>query len=245
MKIKKILFILFIFFLIAGCGDYFMICSLNPFYIEKNITLEDEIEGSWIAKVIPAVDIPENDNHIAATWGKLDTLCEWKIKRFAAIINYRAKNGSDSIGYNMPENYYRVEMVQTVADTAIYKFILVLFKINNVLYGDFIPEANTIFQNSLFASSNFFRVHTLARITVKNGGLDISFLGDDTMKQMISERRVRIKFKWVEETSRLLLTASSAELTAMIERYGTEKRFIDWDTQSTMLKLTPSKTVQP
>jgi hypothetical protein len=35
----------------------------------------------------------------------------------------------------------------------------------------------------------------------------------------------------------LLLTASSKDLTAMIERYANEKRFIDWEDQPAMLKL--------
>lgn len=107
------------------------------------------------------------------------------------------------------------------------------------------PEEKTVFTNSFFASSNFFRVHTLARITTNNKELKLSFLGEDTMKQIIMGRRVRIKYKWVEETKRLLLTAPSKELTAMIERYGTDKRFIDWDFQSTMLNLKSFKSDKP
>jgi hypothetical protein len=58
------------------------------------------------------------------------------------------------------------------------------------------------------------------------------------MKDMIEKKRVRVKYRWVEDAKRLLLTASSTELTNMIERYADQKRFIDWDDQPAMLKLT-------
>jgi hypothetical protein len=57
------------------------------------------------------------------------------------------------------------------------------------------------------------------------------------MKSMIEEKHVRIKYRWVADAKRLLLTASSKELTDMIERYAEEKRFIDWEDQPAMLKL--------
>jgi hypothetical protein len=57
------------------------------------------------------------------------------------------------------------------------------------------------------------------------------------MKEMIQKKRVRIQYRYVPDAGRLLLTASSKDLTAMIERYANEKRFIDWEDQPAMLKL--------
>lgn len=50
MKFKKLLLIPGLLLLFTGCDTFYMICSLNPFYIEKNITLNAQIEGSWKAK---------------------------------------------------------------------------------------------------------------------------------------------------------------------------------------------------
>jgi hypothetical protein len=80
-------------------------------------------------------------------------------------------------------------------------------------------------------------VHTLARIQVQNKQLFVSWLGADYMKRMIENKRVRIKYRYVPDAGRLLLTASSEELSAMIERYADEKRFIDWEDQPAMLHL--------
>ena len=87
------------------------------------------------------------------------------------------------------------------------------------------------------AKENYFTVHTLARISFRNKQLFVSWLGDEYMKEMIEKKRVRIKYRYVPDAGRLLLTASSEELTAMIERYADQKRFIDWEDQNAMLKL--------
>ena len=47
MKYRKLLIIAGIFLFISGCSDFMMICSLNPFFLDKNITLSPEIEGNW------------------------------------------------------------------------------------------------------------------------------------------------------------------------------------------------------
>jgi len=87
------------------------------------------------------------------------------------------------------------------------------------------------------AKENYFTVHTLARITIQNKQLKVSWLGADYMKSMIEGKRVRIKYRYVSDAGRLLLTASSNDLTEMIERYADQKRFIDWEDQPSMLQL--------
>jgi len=57
------------------------------------------------------------------------------------------------------------------------------------------------------------------------------------VKDMIEKKRVRIKYRYVPDAGRLLLTASSQDLTEMVERYADQKRFIDWEDQPAMLKL--------
>ena len=47
MKLQKLLIVSIIFLFISGCTDFIMICSLNPFYLDKNIAIVPEIEGNW------------------------------------------------------------------------------------------------------------------------------------------------------------------------------------------------------
>jgi hypothetical protein len=88
------------------------------------------------------------------------------------------------------------------------------------------------------AEENYFTVHTLARINTNNKQFNISWLGSDYMRDMIEKKRVRIKYRYVHDAKRLLLTASSDELTQMLESYADQTRFIDWQDQPAMLKLT-------
>ena len=219
---------------ISGCSDFMMICSLNPFYIEKNITLSPEIEGKW--SVQPIQSKKDSSEKSSSHWEKADTASVWKIDRFVSEEKVKTKKGKDSTVFK-PQNFYVVKLIENSPDSARYQFHLTIFRINGVLYGDFCPRELTAIKDSRMAKENYFTVHTLARIQVRNKQLFVSWLGSEYMKSMIEDKRVKIKYRWVSDAGRLLLTASSQDLTEMIERYADQKRFIDWDDQPAMLKL--------
>lgn len=234
MKYRKLLIITGIILFFSGCSDFFMICSLNPFYLDKNITLAPEIEGNW--SVHPIQTKKDSTNKNSSPWEKADTTSVWRIKQFISEEKIKTKLGKDSTVFK-PQNFYVVKLTGNNPDSAQYQFQLVLFRINNNLYADFSPRETAAIKNSRMAKENYFTVHTLARVTVQNKQLFVSWLGSEYMKDMIEKKRVRIKYRYVHDAGRLLLTASSEELSAMIERYAAEKRFIDWDDQLAMLKL--------
>ena len=234
MKPRKLLIAFGIFLFISGCSDFCMICSLNPFYLDKNITLAPEIEGNWSAQPIQSKK-DSNDNN-SSHWESADTTSVWRINQFISEEKVKTKRGIDSTVYK-PQNFYVVKLTGNNPDTARYQFHLTIFKINGLLYGDFSPREITAIKNSRMAKESYFTVHTLARIQVRNKQLFVSWLGADYMKDMIESKRVRIKYRYVPDAGRLLLTASSEELTKMIERYADEKRFIDWEDQPAMLNL--------
>lgn len=234
MKLQKLLIISGILLFISGCSDFIMICSLNPFYVGNNIALSPEIEGNW--SVHPIQSKKDSTEKNSSHWEMSDTTSVWQIKQFISEEKQKNKQGTDSLVFK-PQNYYVVKLTGSNPDSAQYQFHLTLFKINGVLYGDFCPRELTAIKESRMAKENYFTVHTLARITVQNNQLKVSWLGNEYMKSMIEEKRVRIKYRWVEDAKRLLLTASSKDLTEMIKRYADQKRFIDWDDQPAMLKL--------
>ena len=234
MKLRKLLVASGILLFISGCSNFCMICSLNPFYLDKNVVLAPEIEGNWSAHQV--LNKSDSKDKNISHWDDIDTLSVWRINRFISEEKIKTKRGVDSTIYK-PQNHYVVKLTSNNPDSAQYQFSLVLFRINDILYGDFSPREIPAIQNSRMAKENYFTVHTLARITIRNKQLKVSWLGADYMKGMIEEKRVRIKYRYVPDAGRLLLTASSEELTRMIERYADEKRFIDWEDQLAMLKL--------
>jgi hypothetical protein len=235
MKLRKLLIISGILLFISGCSDFMMICSLNPFYLEKNVTLAPEVEGDWSAHPIPSKK--DSTEKSSSKWEIADTTSVWRIQHFISVQKMKTKSGQDSTVIK-PQNFYVVKLTGSNPDSAKYQFHLTLFKINGVLYGDFCPRELTAIKESRMARENYFTVHTLARITFQDKQLKVSWLGSDYMKGMIEEKRVRIKYRYVPDAGRLLLTASSESLTEMIERYAHQKRFIDWEDQQAMLKLT-------
>ena len=234
MKRKKLLLITSLLLLLIGCDNYYMICSLNPFYIGKNILLEPRIEGSWMAKTVkaPKDSGSSNDSEI---WGLADTTSTWTIKRAITKWVVKDKKGVDSTSFK-PENYYLAKLTRS-ADSTNYEFKVVLFRVGNGLYADFIPGNKEGLIKSKLSSGSFFEVHTLARVTLDSNRIELSWLGADCMKDMIEKKRVRVNYQWVREANKFLLSATSEELTAMIDRYADQSRFIDWKNQKAQLEL--------
>lgn len=238
MKLKKLLIVAGILLFISGCSEFVMICSLNPFYLEKNVTLVPEVEGNWSPQTIKCKE--DSTEKSSSHWELADTTSVWQIRQFISEEKIKTLKGKDSTVFK-PQKHYVVKLAGNNPDSAQYEFRMVLFRVNQFLYADFSPRQTVALKNSRMARENYFTVHTLARITFQNKQLKVSWLGSDYMKGMIEEKRVRIKYRYVPDAGRLLLTASSEDLTEMIERYAHQKRFIDWDNQQAMLKLTQVK----
>jgi len=232
MLSKKALTIIFTCFLITGCTDFFMICSLHPFYLEKQVVLCPGVEGSWSARPL----MPKSVDEKSDVWLKADTLFVWKIERYISRTDQKTSMGKDTTIVN-PMNFYEVKLMSTSPDSLQYSFKMVLFRIRNVLYADFTPRDHLIFTGSRVTRESYFPVHTLAKLKYNSDHMNISWLGAEYMKEMIEKKRVRVNYHWVESAKRLLLTGTSEQLSGMIERYAGEPRFIDWENQQAMLQL--------
>ncbi len=232
---RKLLFITGLLLFLMGCDNYYMMCSLNPFYVEKNITLEPLIEGSWMAKIaLPTIDSGSSSG--SGIWGTADTASTWTIKRAITKWVEKDKQGADSTTFK-PENYYLANLKHS-SDSTNYEFKVVLFRVKKGLYADFIPNNKEALMKSKLAMSSLFEVHTLARVIVNNNQIKLSWLGADCMKDMIEKKRVRVNYQFVKEANRFILSSSPSDLTGMIERYADQPRFIDWENQKAKLELT-------
>lgn len=240
MKWPKLLLVGGLILMTAGCTDFFMICSLNPFYLEKNITYVPEIEGRWT--VLPMrfnesnKQVKKSETKTTDVWKNVDTTSVWKIERRIVEEHLKTKQGKDSVAFKVL-NFYTVKLNAVENDSTLYQFKMTLFRVDNVLYADFMPYEISGLDKSRMATENYFKIHTLARVVFRNKQPEFSWLGATNMKEMIEGKRVRVSYRWVRDAERLLLTGSSDQLTGMIERYAGEPRFIDWVNQPAMLKL--------
>lgn len=234
MNRPRVLICFLFILLVSGCTDFYMICSLNPFYLDKNVTLVPEIEGRWGALSLRNSSTSKDENNV---WNQMDTASVWKIARRIVRETLKNKLGKDSVVYR-PMDYYHVTLIgSSGADTTKFSFKMVIFRIHDVLFADFMPLDNSGMEKSRLASENYFRIHTLARLVFRNNQPELSWLGAEYMKEMIENKRVRVNYRWVTDAKRLLLTGSSEQLTNMIDRYADQPRFIDWDMQPAKLKL--------
>lgn len=217
MKRLKFLLLLTPFFIQAGCDDYTMICSLNPFYIEKQVVLLPQIEGVWHANPDLSLD--------PSIWKTADTTYHWTVSQKLD-------------GDKKPLNEYLVEIYRNKPDSIGFSYNVKIFMAENQLYADFSNASNIASDNSRLTFENHYPVHTLARIINKDKQIVLSWLNDETMISMIEEKRVKVSFKWVTSANRVLLTGSSVQLFEMVEKFSNEKRFVDWEKQEAMLTLT-------
>ena len=237
MRPVKILTVFGLLLFVAGCTEYCMICALNPFYTEKYVTLVPEIEGKWTAVPVYA---QKDSTEKKDVWEVADTTSVWNIERYISRETQKDKHGKDSTVMK-PMNHYVLKLIPQWPDTSEYKFKMVLFRVNKVLYADFMPTGNTVMYRSRFLKESNFPVHTLASVKLEPDHFKISWLGAEYMKEMIEKKRVRVNYRWVKGTDRLLLTGTSEKLVDMIDRYAGEPRFIDWENQEAMLKLNHQK----
>ena len=235
MRWRNVLLLFGGILLVSGCTDFFMICSLNPFYLDKNVTIVPEIEGNWTARPIhakPGTQKDENND----VWRMADTASVWKIARRISKDKVKKPDGRDSVAINL-QNYYVVTLKGNGNDSALFQFKMVLFTVDHALYADFMPMEKTGLDKSRMAIESYFTIHTLARVNMADHQPRFSWLGATYMQEMIEKKRVRVSYRWVSDAKRLMLTASSEQLTGMIEHYAGESRFIDWENQQAMLKL--------
>lgn len=234
MKRQKMFLITLMILLFTACDNFFIICSLNPFYQEKNITLIPDIEGIWtVAQSRIPADTTQSKSSV---WNQLDTTSVWTIRRAFSEEILKDHLKRDSSVFH-PLNYYHVQLSGGTTCSALIKFKVVFFKVGQNLYADFLPLENNLHDKSRLIDDSYFKIHTLAKVNRHNNQVSLSWLGSDSVKDMLENKRVRLSYRWVKEAGRLLLTGSSTELTGMLERYGEEKRFIDWETQQAKLKL--------
>ena len=151
MKLRKLLIVFGILLFISGCSSFCMICSLNPFYLDKDLVLSPEIEGNW--SVHPILSPKDSTDKHSTPWEEADTTSIWRINRFISEEKVKTKKGKDSTVFK-PQNFYVVKLTGDNPDSAKYRFELNIFRVKGVLYADFSPREIAAIKDSRMAKEN-------------------------------------------------------------------------------------------
>lgn len=93
---------------------------------------------------------------------------------------------------------------------------VVLTEINGDLYIDFQTHPNV--QEPTRFSINRIPAHTFAKLNFENGDMYIQSFNSEYIEELITNKRVKLKHELMDDS--ILLTASTEELRAFIEKYG-------------------------
>lgn len=122
------------------------------------------------------------------------------------------------------KNSYEITLTQGEASAV---FIAHLFRLNNTLYLDFLPESDNAPTVDLF-NLHLIASHSLARIRISGNSLiGVEWLNEGWLADLFAQNRIRIRHEVVqyygdEDEMMYILTASTEELQKFILKYGHE-----------------------
>ncbi len=100
------------------------------------------------------------------------------------------------------------------------------------LYMDFYPYSLKDKKMRTRFASNHIKGHTFAKVAIKDNEVTLQSFNQEYISDLIKSKRVRIKHDILGE-DQILLTASTSELRAFIEKYGNDPDL--YDTEETLV----------
>lgn len=219
MKTKNVILALTISLIfLSSC----VVKSLHPFYTQKTIHFNHYFLGNW----------KDGENGI------------WKVVTFKKVMETdflgSKKTKEDKKLLEKYKHSYYVTYTKKDRETV---FIATPFKIQNQFFLDFIPTGFGENKNLTDLEQNHLvYTHSLVKFAIlPNGNVTIKWFAEDQLKKLFNENRIKIQHEKIGlDEEDYLLTASSEELEAFLQKYVTPKNAEKWET-STKFTLTKSK----
>ena len=189
-KIKILTGLLFATIILGGC-----LTTLHPIFTEKDIIADSRLIGHWLKS--------KDKSEIIYTHPNAEEL-----KNLSSVL----QNHADKI-YMLDE-----EDAQGNFKTTYYAFLV---KLGKYYYMDYYP-AEEIERESAddFFASHYVPMHSIYRIKFSdNNSLDIQRLDGDYLKNLIKNKKIRIKHEEMEDGS-FVITASTEELQQYLIKYS-------------------------
>ncbi|MFP4846218.1 hypothetical protein [Winogradskyella sp. PE311] len=195
MKTKGIILILTVL-LFSSC----IVKSLQPFYIKDSLSFNKALLGNW------------TDNKKG----------QWTVEAIKDKFEEDRKEGvelseEDLLFLDTYKKGYYIKLVSKEKEAG---FIAMPFLINEQYFLDFIPlEIEDDEINSL-AAQHLLKTHSVAKLDIESDTkVSFSWLSEKPIGQLFDENQIRLKHEKIGIEEDLLLTASSKELYAFLDKF--------------------------
>ncbi len=212
MKTRNVVLILTVIIVI------FQSClpSLHPLYTENTIVLNDDILGTWI-------DGDSDYENIVFLEDGTPALADSSRKEKYGVSSVFKFEKADDNSYKLI--HYDDDGIEA-------KFDIYVVKLGENYYLDFYPI--TEFQDpkndfnfdykkfNAFEAWHYYPVHTFAKLTFKDGKMNIALFDTEYLGKLIKENRVRIKYENTEYG--IIFTAGTKQLQEFVLKYGNDEK---------------------
>jgi hypothetical protein len=230
MKTIKQLGLAVIILTLASC-----IPSLHGIVTDETRITDDRILGIWSTNQQQKVTVGDNSD-----FPKQEV--DWNFERAANITYWVTNPDTKTTSDGLPESLLPpgVKIVDKVAlpyyilthreliegDTLVSNLLVEMTEISGHLLLDFrpIPGDGNVF-NGRFAT-NYILAHTFSKVEFMDGKMQISPIDGDYVKDLISQKRIRLKHE-TRNGEDIILTASTQELRDFIGTYSQDANLFD------------------
>lgn len=199
--------------LLTGCG----IPSVHPLYNHEDLIKHENLTGTWENEsgtryaVMPLEDLrrmlEESTEEMGLPYDSVATgndgqVTETNMSDELNVVNFLKEYEEKGLG-----NLYLVQEIEQPENA----YLAGLIELDNGFYLDFSKD---------FDSAPFlFPAHIFMKTTIDEDELKFHMFSEDWLKQLISNRQVRISHE-MTIFDRFLLTASADELQKFVVKYG-------------------------
>ncbi len=120
--------------------------------------------------------------------------------------------------------YYILTYHEKQLDEIITTYLIVnMTEIGGSYYLDFMPYPKGDKQRRGAFAANYIAGHTFAKVSFNNRKLKIDMFDGAYIEELLKEKRIRLRHEKLGAQGEIVLTASTKELRAFIEKYGDDE----------------------
>ena len=112
-------------------------------------------------------------------------------------------------------------------DTTVSYLLVHMTEIGGEMYLDFVPFPKGDKRRQGAFAANYISGHTFAKVGFENGKLSIRMFDGEFIKNLVKSRKMRLRHERLGIDGDIVLTASTRELRAFIDKYGNNTEMFD------------------